>query len=135
MINLTTKAFDLRINKLIRHYFKLQFKHKLIHKRYYTRRKRLLFLNKIYTSKAEIKHTNTKAVATVYIYNREKSVLFKKIRKLQNVTYSLKKLKKFPKILKINIYGNNFFININRKNLYYPCGSEARTQIFSNKFK
>jgi hypothetical protein len=66
MINLTAKAFDLRINKLIRHYFKLQFKHKLIHKRYFTRKKRLLFLNKIYTSKAEIKHTNTKAVVTVY---------------------------------------------------------------------
>ena len=83
-INFTARAFDLRINKLIRHYFKLQFKHKLIHKRYYTRRKRLLFLNKIYTSKAEIKHTNTKAVATVYIYNREKSVLIKKIRVAQN---------------------------------------------------
>jgi len=76
-------AFDLRINKLIRHYFKLQFKHKLIHKRYYTRRKRLLFLNKIYTSKAEIKHTNTKVVATVYLYNREKSVLINKLREAQ----------------------------------------------------
>jgi hypothetical protein len=88
-------AFDLRINQLIRHYFKLGFKHKLIHDNYYTRRKRLLFLNKIYTSKAEIKHTNTKAVVTVYLYNREKSVLFKKIKKLQDVTFSHKKLARF----------------------------------------
>jgi len=93
MINLTVRAFDLRINKLIRHYFKLQFKHKLIHKRYYTRRKRLLFLNKIYTSKAEIKHTNTKAVATVYIYNREKSVLINKIRKMKIKIKYKKKIK------------------------------------------
>jgi hypothetical protein len=77
-------AFDLIINKLIRHYFKLHFNNKLTHDKYYTRRKRLLFLNKIYTSKAEIKHTNTKVVVTVYLYNREKSVLFKKIRNLQD---------------------------------------------------
>ena len=132
-----SKAFDLRINKLIRHYFKLRFKHKLIHTRYVTRRKRLLFLNKIYTSKAEIKHTNTKAVVTVYLYNREKSVLFKKIRKLQNVTFSYKKLKRLSSTLGILVFKNSkrnkklkkqykYIKNILFKNIY-TSGRNAAT--------
>ena len=87
-----------------------------MHKKYYTRRKRLLFLNNIYTSKAEIKHTNTKAVATVYIYNREKSILIKKIRKLQKVFRALApvngKWKKTKKNL-LELAPKNFCAKIN----------------------
>ena len=49
-------------------------------------------LNKIYASKAEIKHTNNKAILTVYVYNREKISLLKKIKKLKNSFYNNVKL-------------------------------------------
>jgi hypothetical protein len=42
---------------------------------------RHLSLNKIFVSKAEIKHTNSKAVITIYTYNREKLSLLNKLKK------------------------------------------------------
>jgi len=42
-------------------------------------------LNKIYISKSEIKHTNSKAIITLYIFNKEKFSLLKKIRNLKNI--------------------------------------------------
>jgi hypothetical protein len=48
--------------------------------------------NKIYTSKAEIKHTNNKAILTVYVYNREKIALLKKIKILKKSFYNKVKL-------------------------------------------
>lgn len=45
-----------------------------------TPRKKYLSLNKIYLSKPEIKHTNTKAIITLFTFNREKFTLLKKIR-------------------------------------------------------
>jgi len=47
------------------------------------RKYRYLSINKIYISKAEVKHTNSKAIITVYVYNREKIALLKKIRFLK----------------------------------------------------
>src|SRR5690348_15545209 len=40
-------------------------------------------LNKIFVSKAEVKHTNSKAIITIYVYNREKLILLKKIKMLK----------------------------------------------------
>src|ERR1700748_3968453 len=41
-------------------------------------------MNKIYVSKAEVKHINSKAIITIYSYNREKISLLKKIKLLKN---------------------------------------------------
>jgi len=49
-------------------------------------------LNKIFASKAEIKHTNNKAILTVYVYNREKVSLLKKIKSLNKSFYDQVKL-------------------------------------------
>lgn len=38
--------------------------------------------NKIYTSKAELQHTNTKVLITLYTYNKQKSSIEQYIRKL-----------------------------------------------------
>jgi hypothetical protein len=57
-------------------------------------------MNKIYVSKAEIKHTNTKAILTVYAYNREKISLLNKIKNLKQSFY---------KKLKMSIYVNSHF--------------------------
>src|SRR5579875_3485030 len=40
-------------------------------------------MNKIYVSNAEIKHTNNKAILTVYTYNREKISLLQKVKFLK----------------------------------------------------
>jgi hypothetical protein len=40
-------------------------------------------MNKIYVSNAEIKHTNSKAILTVYTYNREKISLLNKVKFLR----------------------------------------------------
>lgn len=45
-------------------------------------------MNKIYVSNAEIKHTNSKAIITIYSFNREKLSLLKKIRKLRKLFFT-----------------------------------------------
>jgi hypothetical protein len=74
---------DLNVNSLIKYYFNLRFVPKFIFKKYKPRWMRRYSMNKIYVSKAEIKHTNKKAIITIYSYNREKIVLLKKIRLLK----------------------------------------------------
>ena len=67
-------------------------------------------MNKIYVSKAEIKHTNSKALLTIYTYNREKISLLKKIRRFS--IYSVRYVKLFFKFLFVynkEIGGKNFF--------------------------
>lgn len=82
MMNLSTTN-DININSLIKSYFNLRFIPKFIFKKYKPRWVRRPSMNKIYVSNAEIKHTNSKAIITVYNYNREKISLLKKIKKLK----------------------------------------------------
>ena len=78
-------VYDLNINSLIKSYFNLYFNHKYLNHKYISRKKKRRSFNKIFVSKAEIKHTNSKAIVTIYIYNKEKLSLLKKIRKLSNL--------------------------------------------------
>lgn len=84
--------YDININNLIKNFFNLQFNYKFLFKKYRTYRLRSRSFNKIYASKAEIKHTNNKAILTVYVYNREKISLLNKIRKLKKSFYNKVKL-------------------------------------------
>ncbi len=79
--------FDLKINEIIKNYFNLYFKPKFIFNKVLAYKYKYLSLNKIYVSKAEIKHTNNKAILTVYVYNREKISLLKKIKKIKRSFY------------------------------------------------
>jgi hypothetical protein len=103
--------YDININSLIKSFFNIQLKYKFLNKKYRSLKMRLKSFNKIYTSKAEIKHTNNKAILTVYVYNREKIALLKKI-----------------KILKQSFYYNvKLFIDENKKflGLYNPEDSNS----------
>jgi len=106
-------AYDLNINSLIKKYFNLYFKQgfaftpiflmllypedqksssssatkKKSSKSLLRRMRMHVSMNKIYVSKAEIKHTNTKAILTVYTYNREKVSLLKRIKLLRKSFY------------------------------------------------
>ena len=53
-------------------------------------------LNKIYVSRPEIKHTNSKAIITIYVYNRENIALLKNIRKLKKSLNFLSLFFKIP---------------------------------------
>ena len=84
--------YDININSLIKNFFNLQFNYKFLYKKYKSYKLRSSSLNKIFASKAEIKHTNNKAILTVYVYNREKISLLKKIRFLKKSFYNEVKL-------------------------------------------
>lgn len=76
--------YDLNINSLIKGYFSLYFNSKFLNAKYISPRKKRKSLNKIFVSKAEIKHTNNKALITLYVYNKERISLLKKIKKLRS---------------------------------------------------
>jgi len=70
-------ANDVNINKIIQNYLNLYFKdHKYIGSiKFILLRRRRTFLRRIYVSNAEIKHTNNKAIITLFTVNRENKVL------------------------------------------------------------
>ena len=89
MINLTTLVYDLNVNYLIKGYFNMYFNPIFIKNKYISLKKKRKSLNKIFVSKAEIKHTNYKAIVTIFVYNREKLVLLKKIKIFQKILVKL----------------------------------------------
>ena len=84
--------YDININSLIKKFFNLQFNYKFLFKKYRPYKLRSSSLNKIFASKAEIKHTNNKAILTVYVYNREKVALLKNIKMLKKSFFNKVKL-------------------------------------------
>lgn len=69
---------DLNINKIIKAYFNLYFKdNKFTESKFILLKRRRNLLRRIYVSSAEIKHTNNKAIITLYTVNREKNALKK----------------------------------------------------------
>jgi len=74
---------DLNINKIIKGYFNLYFKdNKYTGSKFILLKRRRNLLRRIHVSNAEIKHTNSKAIITLYTINREKNVLKKKYLKI-----------------------------------------------------
>lgn len=96
---------DLNINKIIKSYFNLFFKNrKYVGSKFIYLKRRRNLLRRIYVSNAEIKHTNNKAIITLYTVNREKKVLREKYLKINQ------------KINKRLIW--NRYINLYKKNIY-----------------
>ena len=84
-------VYDMNINKLLISYFNLYLGNKIMMVKYISSYIKDLSFNKIYVSKPEIKHTNSKAIITVYIFNREIIPLIKNIDKLKKkINLSLK---------------------------------------------
>ena len=75
---------DLNLNSLIRGYFSMYFNREILAGRFITVKKRRNSLNKIFVSKAEVKHTNSKAIITIYVYNREEIVLLNKLNEFRS---------------------------------------------------
>lgn len=81
--------YDLHINSLIKGYFSSYFNAKFAGQKYISRKSKRKSINKILVSKAEIKHTNSKAIITIYVYNREKIILLKKIKQLKILLHNV----------------------------------------------
>lgn len=79
--------YNINVNALVKTYFDLYFSPKFINNKFTSPRIKRLSLNKIFVSKAEIKHTNSKAIISIYTYNREKRVLLKKIKNIKKLFY------------------------------------------------
>jgi len=92
----------------------------LLSNKYLPVRKKDLSLNKVYISKPEIKHTNSKAVITIYVYNRENISLLNNIHR-RNLQFLIDKLKKVIMRLEIIFINETLFNNKNAflKNLFY----------------
>lgn len=125
--------YDININSLIKNYFDLYLNPKLIFKKRKVHKHKYLSLNKIYVSKAEIKHTNNKAILTVYVYNREKISLLKKIRAIKKTFF--KKLNILKIINKSYFKGTKFIFNKKIKELLYNDLVVIRKLFFRYKLK
>jgi hypothetical protein len=103
------------INNLFKSYFNMfENRIKNSYKRRRTNKKRYS-ANKLYVSRAELKHSNTKLTIILYIYNKQKSIIERNMRKLVKLTiykkfYSL--LEK--KVKSISIYKNRLEYVFNR---------------------
>lgn len=67
---------------MIKNYYNLYFKRRFLKEKYISHlfRKKRNSLQKIYVSKAEVKHTNSKALINIFIYNKEKMALLENIK-------------------------------------------------------
>lgn len=82
---------DKNLTKLINSYFNLyitSIQPKQKSKRINTRTRRLS-VKKIFVSKPELKHTSSKVIITLYVYNEQKRLILKKIKNLERVLFPL----------------------------------------------
>jgi hypothetical protein len=72
----------------------MYFRKRLVSRKFILPKRKYLSLNKVYFSKPEIKHTNSKAIITIYVYNRENYSISRNIinKNIQNILYILKTL-------------------------------------------
>jgi hypothetical protein len=107
-------VYDANINTLIKGYFDLRFNHEFIFDKYIPDWKKRLSMNKIYVSKAEIKHTNSKALITIYTFNKEKLSLLRKVQLLRkSLNNSLRRNFRLMSMLNYNTNFSNLFKNLN----------------------
>ena len=90
---------DKVVNKIIKSYFFLRLVYMKNIFKGMSKRQRLLSVNRIFVSKAEMKHTNNKVIITLYTYNKEKNYFIRKLISLRNML----------------IFRNNYLFLINLK--------------------
>lgn len=80
---------DKNLIRLIKSYFNLYFNNSILKSKRIATRFRRLAVKKIFISKAELKHTNSKVVVTLYVYNEERRILIRKIKRLEAILFPL----------------------------------------------
>jgi hypothetical protein len=77
--------------------------HKLLKIKRRVNRFRRLSPRKIFVGKGELKHTNSKVIITLYLYNTEKMYLIRKLKKQFKNIY----LAKYPIVIAYSLDRNN----------------------------
>ena len=72
---------------MIKSYFNLYFSKKFLYSKRILTRFRRLAINKIFISKAELKHTSSKVIITLYIYNEEKRILLNRLKRIEVIIF------------------------------------------------
>ena len=91
---------DNNLSSLIKSYFNIYFSKKLLASKRIITRFRRLAINKIFISKAELKHTSSKVIITLYVYNEERRILAHRIKRIETMLFTSTK---FPLGIKKNI--------------------------------
>jgi hypothetical protein len=115
-------TFTDNINKIIRSYFNLFFKNRKFSgmSKFILLKRRRNFLRRIFTSNAEIKHTNNKIIITLYILNREKNILKEKYLKM-NYAINEKLITKFFRLYRRNIrFIHRIYVILNNRYKFIP---------------
>ena len=105
---------DNLVNKILKSYFNLSLFHEKIKNK--SRRLRIRFrrstVNRIFVSKAEMKHTNNKVIITVYTYNRNLKYLYNRII---NFLSRIKRKKINKNLINTRVYNYHVFFSLPRK--------------------
>jgi hypothetical protein len=83
----TLSIADKNLSRLIKSYFNFYFSNKVLKSKRIAMRFRRLLVKKIFVSKAEVKHTSSKVIITIYVYNEEKRFLNNKIKRLTSIVF------------------------------------------------
>ena len=78
---------DKNLIRLIKSSFNLYFNRSILKSKRIATRFRRLAVKKIFISKAELKHTNSKVIITLYVYNEERRILIRKIKRLEAILF------------------------------------------------
>lgn len=130
-------VFDTIINELFKSYFNMvEKKAKVFFKRRRSNESRYS-ANKIYISKAELKHTNTKLVIILYAYNKQKLSIEQYIRKIVNLTEIKILGKKIEYVAThknkvLSIFKNRFFLFKKWENAFLIITSGLVKHLLSN---
>lgn len=84
---------DKNLTRLIKSYFNLYFSKKILKSKRIATRFRRLFMNKIFISKAELKHTTSKVFITLHVYNQERRILIRKLNRMEALLFPSKENK------------------------------------------
>jgi hypothetical protein len=79
---------DKNLAKLIKSYFNLYLSRSILKSKGIATRFRRLAVNKIFISRAELKHTSSKVIITLYVYNEERRILMRKIKRIEAILFS-----------------------------------------------
>jgi len=108
--NMTIKNISIaqkNLTRLIKSYFNIYFNKNLLSSKRILTRFRRLAVNKIFISKAELKHTNNKIIITIYIYNEERRILIHRLKRIEAMLFpfytiaSKKNYKDFTSLLSL----------------------------------
>jgi Mitochondrial ribosomal protein (VAR1) len=78
---------DKNLSKLIKSYFNLYLDKKLLYNKRIIARFKRLKINKIFISKAELKHTTSKVIVTLYVYNEERRILLNRLKRIESMLF------------------------------------------------